>query len=127
MSITICDDHDFQCPICLQYFETEEAIVKMKCCGKFIHKSCLNEWRKQDKMKKSHNCVLCRSPFNGEEFENLPIFYVKEGPIFNETNINITININTNDQTNDQTRENKSFIGEIMEYLKVDSCFMSRN
>ena len=62
MYITICRDHDFQCPICLQDFDTEEAI-----------------------------------------------------------------NINTNDQTNHQTRENKSFIGEIMEYLKVDSCFMSCN
>ena len=88
MSITISDDNDFQCPICLQNFENRELIIKMNCCEKFLHKSCMNEWRKQNKMKQSYSCVLCRKFIPTSTFKRLPIYDINEEevPIYNEAN-----------------------------------------
>lgn len=118
MSITICDD-DFHCPICLEDYKLDEDIIKMNCCGKFLHKSCLCEWRKQKRMNQSSNCVLCRNSLNDRTFEKLPVYCVEEESIYNETNINITININTNNEN----VENKCFIDDFIDCLKLDSCF----
>ena len=116
MSIILHHEDELTCPICLQEYEKGDVIVKMNCCHQFIHKTCLKEWRKMDKMKNKYNCVLCRSSVPNSMFEKLQIYVIDEEKISlsNETNINITININN---------ENKCFIDRVIEYFKLDSCF----
>jgi hypothetical protein len=48
------NDEDNDCTICLEEFNNDEEIIKLKC-NHFFHSKCIDDW-----IKKNQSCPLCR-------------------------------------------------------------------
>ncbi|OJJ44791.1 hypothetical protein ASPZODRAFT_71075 [Penicilliopsis zonata CBS 506.65] len=79
-----------ECPVCFMQFDpSSEAIVWCRAvCGNNIHKTCFEQWAQTDS---SHGvrCVICRSPWQGEEFSADMEALIKNGSVNEEGYMNI--------------------------------------
>jgi len=48
------DNNDNNCTICLEEFNNDEEIIKLKC-NHLFHSKCIDDW-----IKKNQSCPLCR-------------------------------------------------------------------